>query len=59
METKNTMDIDSSSSKNAAVRTDAIMKKYHTKIVKIQGHSIAITIVANKMIRIMWYMLKK
>jgi transposase len=53
---KNTMDIDSSSSKNTAVRTDAIMKKYHTKIVKRHGHSIAITIVANMMIRIMWYM---
>ena len=54
---KNTMDIDSSS-KNTAVRTDVRMKKYYTKIVKRHGHSIAITHVANKMIRIMWYMLK-
>lgn len=43
---------------NTAVRTDARMKKYYTKIVKRHGHSIAITHVANKMIRIMWYMLK-
>ena len=43
---------------NTAVRADARMKKYYTKIVKRHGHSIAITHVANKMIRIMWYMLK-
>lgn len=42
----------------AAVRTDNRMKKYYTRIVKRHGHSIAITHVANKMIRIMWYMLK-
>ena len=41
-----------------AVRTDDRMKKYYAKIVKRHGHSIAITHVANKMIRIMWYMLK-
>ena len=39
---------------NTAVRADARMKKYYTKIVKRHGHSIAITHVANKMIRIMW-----
>lgn len=43
---------------NTAVRTDSRMKKYYTKIAKRHGHSIAITHVANKMIRIMWYMLK-
>jgi transposase len=43
---------------NTAVRTDDRMKKYYSKIVKRHGHSIAITHVANKMIRIMWYMLK-
>jgi transposase len=43
---------------NTAARTDYRMKKYYTKIVKRHGHSIAITHVANKMIRIMWYMLK-
>jgi transposase len=43
---------------NTAVRTDDRMKKYYTKMVKRHGHSIAITHVANKMIRIMWYMLK-
>lgn len=42
----------------AAARTDYRMKKYYAKIVKRHGHSIAITHVANKMIRIMWYMLK-
>jgi len=41
-----------------AVRTDDRMKKYYAKVVKRHGHSIAITHVANKMIRIMWYMLK-
>jgi transposase len=43
---------------NTAVRTDDRMKKHYAKIVKRHGHSIAITHVANKMIRIMWYMLK-
>ena len=43
---------------NTAVRTDDRMKKYYTKMVKRHGHSIAITHVANKMMRIMWYMLK-
>ena len=43
---------------NTAVRTDDRMKKYYQRIVKRHGHSIAITHVANKMIRIMWYMLK-
>ena len=43
---------------NTAVRTDDRMKKYYAKVVKRHGHSIAITHVANKMIRIMWYMLK-
>ena len=43
---------------NTAVRADARMKKYYTKMVKRHGHSIAITHVANKMIRVMWYMLK-
>lgn len=42
----------------AAVRTDDRMRRYYTKIAKRHGHSIAITHVANKMIRIMWYMLK-
>jgi transposase len=42
----------------AAARTDYRMKKYYTKIVKRHEHSIAITHVANKMMRIMWYMLK-
>jgi transposase len=42
----------------AAVRTDDSMKKYYAKMVKRHGHGIAITHVANKMIRIMWYMLK-
>jgi transposase len=36
----------------AEVRTDDRMKKYYAKIVKRHGHSIAITHVANKMIRI-------
>ncbi|MDR4491505.1 MAG: IS110 family transposase [Candidatus Nitrosocosmicus sp.] len=43
---------------NTAIRTDGRMKKYYAKIVKRHGHSIAITHVANKMIRIMWHMLK-
>lgn len=43
---------------NTAVRTDDRMRKYYAKIVKRHGHSVAITHVANKMIRIMWYMLK-
>jgi transposase len=43
---------------NTAVRTDNRMRKYYTKIVKRHGHSVAITHVTNKMIRIMWYMLK-
>jgi transposase len=43
---------------NTAVRTDKRMKNYYAKIVKRQGHSVAITHVANKMMRIMWYMLK-
>jgi transposase len=43
---------------NTAVRTNDRMKTCYTKIVKRHGHSIAITHVANKMIRIMWYMLK-
>lgn len=43
---------------NTAVRTDNRMKKYYAKTVKRHGHSVAITHVANKMIRIMWYMLK-
>ncbi len=43
---------------NTAVRTDDRMKKHYAKIVKRHGHSIAITHVANKMIRIMWYMLE-
>ena len=54
---KNTMDIDPGG-KNTAVRTDDRMRRYYTKIAKRHGHSIAITHVANKMIRIMWYMLK-
>jgi transposase len=42
-----------------AVRVDNRMKKDYTKIVKRHSHhSVAITHVANKMIRIMWYMLK-
>lgn len=43
---------------NTAVRTDNRMRNYYTRIVKRHGHSVAITHVANKMIRIMWYMLK-
>ena len=43
---------------NTAARADSRMKKYYTKMVKRHGHSIAITHVANKMIRMMWYMLK-
>ncbi|CAN5693555.1 hypothetical protein BH23THE1_BH23THE1_35980 [soil metagenome] len=42
----------------AVVRTNDGMKKYCAKMVKRHGHSIAITHVANKMIRIMWYMLR-
>ena len=43
----------------AVVRTDSRMKNYYGKMVKRHGHSsIAITHVANKMMRIMWYMLK-
>jgi transposase len=43
---------------NTAVRVDDRMKKHYAKIVKRHGHNIAITHVANKMISIMWYMLK-
>lgn len=42
---------------NTASRTDERMKKYYTKIAKRHGHHVAITHVANKMIRIMWSML--
>jgi transposase len=43
----------------AVVRTDDRMKNYYGKMVKRHGHSsISTTHVANKMIRIMWYMLK-
>jgi transposase len=42
---------------NTASRTDERMKKYYTKIAKRHGHNVAITHVANKMIRIIWAML--
>lgn len=42
---------------NTASRTDERMKKYYTRIAKRHGHHVAITHVANKMIRIMWSML--
>lgn len=42
---------------NTASRTDERMKKYYTKIAKRHGHHVAITHVANKMIRIIWSML--
>lgn len=43
---------------NTAVRTNDRMKKHYAKTVKRHGNSIAITHVSNKMIWIMWYMLK-
>lgn len=43
---------------NTASRTDENrLKKYYTKIAKRHGHHVAITHVANKMIRIIWAML--
>jgi transposase len=42
---------------NTASRTDERMKKYYLKIAKRHGHHVAITHVANKMIRITWSML--
>ena len=42
---------------NTASRTDERMKKYYKKIAKIHEHQVAITHVANKMIRIIWSML--
>jgi transposase len=43
---------------NTASRTDNDrLKKYYTKIAKRHGHHVAITHVANKMIRIIWSML--
>ena len=42
---------------NTASRTDDRLKKYYMKIAKRHGHHIAITHVANKMIRIIWAML--
>ena len=41
----------------AASRTDERMKKYYMNIAKRHGHHVAITHVANKMIRIIWSML--
>jgi len=42
---------------NTASRTDERLKKYYKKIAKRHGHHVAITHVANKMIRIIWSML--
>lgn len=42
---------------NTASRTDVRLKKYYTRIAKRHGRHVAITHVANKMIRIMWAML--
>ena len=42
---------------NTASRTDIRMKKYYKKVEKRHGHHVAITHVANKMIRIVWAML--
>lgn len=42
---------------NTASRTDIRLKKYYTRIAKKHGHHVAITHVANKMIRIIWAML--
>src|SRR4030095_16706781 len=43
---------------NTASRTDNDrLKKYYMKIAKRHGHNVAITDVANKMVRIIWSML--
>jgi transposase len=42
---------------NTASRTDIRLKRYYTRIAKKHGHHVAITHVANKMIRIIWAML--
>lgn len=42
---------------NVAARHDPRMKAYYDKVVKRHHHNIAITHVANKMLRILWYML--
>src|SRR5579875_3100660 len=42
---------------NVAAQRDPRMKAYYEKIVKRHHHNVAITHVANKMLRILWYML--
>jgi transposase len=42
---------------NVAVRSDPRMKEYYDRIVKRHHHNVAITHVANKMLKILWHML--
>ena len=42
---------------NVAGRADPRMKTYYARIVKRRHHNVAITQVANKMLKILWHML--
>ena len=54
---KDKLDYDSSSKYRIKNRHNDRLKKYYMKIAKKHGHHVAITHVANKMVRILWSML--
>jgi hypothetical protein len=44
---------------NTAIRSDPRMKAYHERKLRRHHHNVAVTHVANKMLRIIWHMLSE